>query len=152
MIKEIFEPTLKQNITKHIIEALPNWFGRPESNLEYINDVKDMLMFAYYENEQPIGFLSLNPHHESTIEIHVMGILKEHHRKGIGQLLVDYASRYAKAKHYKLLEVKTLDASHPDSYYKMTRNFYLSVGFIPVETFKELWGKDSPCLLLVKPL
>ncbi|MCR3905687.1 MAG: GNAT family N-acetyltransferase [Tenericutes bacterium] len=152
MIKEVYDPLIRQQTTQQIIEALPEWFGIPQANPDYIHDAKEMMMFAYFLDDQPIGFVSLKPNNESTIEIHVMGILKEHHRQGIGKMLIDYVCHYAKAEHYQLLEVKTLDASHTDANYAKTRDFYLSMGFIPVETFKELWGTDNPCLLLIKTL
>jgi hypothetical protein len=34
----------------------------------------------------------------------------------------------------------------------MTRSFYEAIGFEPPEELPTYWGKDNPCLLLVKPL
>ena len=33
---------------------------------------------------------------------------------------------------------------------KTYRQFYSSLGFLPLEEFPELWGKENPCLMLVK--
>lgn len=51
----------------------------------------------------------------------------------------------------KFLQVKTLGASHPDTYYAKTRQFYEGYGFTPLEEH-DLWGEDTPCLVLIKPL
>ncbi|MEK6774859.1 MAG: hypothetical protein AABY64_13025 [Bdellovibrionota bacterium] len=52
----------------------------------------------------------------------------------------------------KFLTVKTLSESRPNKEYNQTRNFYLKVGFTPLEEFKTLWGDANPCVLLVKNL
>ena len=49
-------------------------------------------------------------------------------------------------------QVKTLSATHPDVHYARTREFYLSIGFIELEEFPELWGSANPCLLMVKAI
>ena len=36
--------------------------------------------------------------------------------------------------------------------YKETRAFYSALGFTPLEETKAFWGKDNPCLIMVKPL
>lgn len=46
--------------------------------------------------------------------------------------------------------VKTLGESHPDVNYKSTREFYYKAGFFPLEEIKEIWGKENPCLIMVK--
>ena len=79
-----------------------------------------------------------------------MGILPHYQRKGTGKMLVTAAEKYLKNKGVKFLTVKTLADSHPDEYYKQTRNFYLKCGFEPLETFKTLWDESNPCLLLLK--
>lgn len=48
--------------------------------------------------------------------------------------------------------VKTLGKSHPDENYKKTREFYSAVGFYPLEESTEIWGKENPCLLMIKIL
>lgn len=51
----------------------------------------------------------------------------------------------------RLLQVKTLGASHPDAGYARTRHFYERWGFLPLEE-TALWGEGTPCLIMVKPL
>lgn len=152
MIKEITDEKEKAEICNSILRSLPNWFGIPEAIDSYVDDSRKMLFYVCIEDGQEVGFMALNPHNPFTLEIHVMGIKEEYHRQGIGSALVNVAVNYGKIGGYKLLEVKTLDESNPDIYYKRTRDFYKALGFIPVECFSELWGSSNPCLLLVRPL
>lgn len=81
-----------------------------------------------------------------------MGIREEFHRKGHGHRLVEVIEADLRKEGVRFLTVKTLSESRPNIEYDQTRNFYLKVGFTPLEEFKTLWGEDSPCLLLVKSL
>ena len=85
-----------------------------------------------------------------TAEVFVMGILREYHKRGIGRALFDKVYTWAKNNGYEYLQVKTLDASHPDVHYAGTRNYYLSMGFRPLECIPELWGEENPCLIMVQ--
>ena len=81
-----------------------------------------------------------------------MGILPDYHRQGIGQKLIQTAESYAKKGNFKFLTVKTLSPKRESAEYKKTRLFYKSVGFIELEEFETLWGKDNPCLMMIKPI
>jgi hypothetical protein len=50
------------------------------------------------------------------------------------------------------LQVKTLGPSNGDAGYALTRQFYLAMGFAPVEELTALWGPESPCLIMIKAL
>ena len=52
----------------------------------------------------------------------------------------------------KFLQVKTVSSDRDCKAYAKTREFYLGVGFTPLEVFPTLWDKANPCLLLVKSL
>jgi hypothetical protein len=45
--------------------------------------------------------------------------------------------------------VKTLGEAHPDQGYAGTREFYRSVGFLPLEETGDLWP-GTPCLIMVR--
>lgn len=150
MIQEIEEKDLKSAICGTILKALPSWFGVQASIEKHVMDCRDMVFYVDYEEDQPVGFMVLNPHNASTVEIHVMGIIKEHHRKGIGRNLIDKAVEYCRVTGHVLLEVKTLDATRASESYAKTRAFYLSAGFEPLECIPEIWGTDNPCLIMVK--
>ncbi len=81
----------KQSIARYILEALPDWFGIPESREQYIKESVIQPFFAAYDSEKPIGFLCLKETGKETVELCVMGVLKEYHRKGVGRKLFEQA-------------------------------------------------------------
>ncbi len=149
-IKEITDWQVKAQICNTVLRNLPHWFGIEEATLNYIEKSKGLPFFAAYQRETPIGFVYLYNHNEYTCEIYCMGILQRHHRKGIGKMLIAAAEEHCRKKGIKFLTVKTLADTHADEGYKKTRQFYLSVGFLPLEIFPDLWGEKNPCLFLVK--
>lgn len=142
----------KSEITNFILRQLPEWFGIEQSIIEYVNGVSDTDFYASYYNESPVGFISIKYNNNFTAEIYVMGILKEHHSKGIGKKLINICGDKLRSKGIIYFMVKTLGESHPDKNYKKTRDFYSKVGFYPLEEIKEIWGKENPCLIIVKSL
>jgi len=151
-IKEITSPEERSNITKYILEALPDWFGIEEAIQTYVEEVASRVTWAIYSKGEVIGMVSIQETSKYAMEIHVMGVLLNYHRNGIGRKLVETAEQYAINHKKKWLIVKTLDSSHPSPEYAQTRGFYLRMGFLPLETLPELWGEENPCLNLIKPL
>jgi len=149
---EITSPTQKAEICEKILRALPNWFGVEESIIEYIRDVQTMPFFAAFAQDMPIGFAALKEHNNCTAEVCVMGVLTEYHRQGLGRLLLQRCEQYCRESGRAYLTVKTLDAARPSRSYEKTRNFYLALGFQPLEVFPLYWDADNPCLFLVKHL
>lgn len=149
-VEEIYDRQQKMEISTVILNSLPNWFGIPESTQEYINKSSNLPFFAAMNESKPLGFISIKENNQYTAEIYVMGVLPDYHKQGIGRALFNRAMRWTKEHGYEFLQVKTLDASHPDIYYARTRKFYLSMGFKPLECFPELWGKENPCLIMVQ--
>lgn len=111
-----------------------------------------METWAAYDGEEVVGFISTNKHNKVTAEVHVMGVLSTHHRRGVGRLLLRAAETHLSQSGFKFLTVKTLSESRPNKEYDLTRKFYLSTGFEPVEEFKTLWGEHNPCLQLIKDI
>jgi ribosomal protein S18 acetylase RimI-like enzyme len=133
-----------------ILRALPQWFGIEQATAQYIRDTDTMPTLTAVAGDQVIGFLSLREHSEFAAEIHVMGVRPEHHRQGVGRALVAEAERLLGKQGTEYLQVKTLSPAHPDKNYALTREFYMAVGFRPLEEFKELWGEANPCLQMIK--
>lgn len=144
--------TDKSEITDQILRALPDWFGIESSIVDYVNDVKPMPFWKVTADNKTVGFLALNIHFPKSAEIHVMGIKKDYHRFGIGRALVNKAEIYLRQNNFEFLQVKTLSSTSSDKNYAKTREFYLSIGFEPLEEFKTLWDENNPCLLMIKKL
>ena len=85
------------------------------------------------------------------MELHVMGILKEYHRKGIGRQLFLKAKEDAIRKGYSFLQVKTVQMGRYEKY-DDTNRFYLSLGFQEFEVFPTLWDEQNPCQVYVMSL
>ena len=152
LIEKVETEEEHSRICKKVILSLPDWFGLEKANKEYIEKVGNTDFYAAYMFDIVKGFFSIISHFPQTSEIYVCGILSEYHRLGIGRKLLNVIEKDLKKKGVKFLTVKTLNASHPDKGYAKTRMFYEAVGFIPLEEFKELWGKENPCLFMVKTL
>ncbi len=134
-----------------ILRGLPDWFGIEESIVDYVGAVDRMHTLVARLGVRVAGFLALATHNGSTSEIYVMAVVAQFQRMGIGRALVQEAVRIARSKGQKLLEVKTLGPSDPDTHYAATRQFYEAMGFMPLEEFHGLWP-GNPCLIMVKVL
>ncbi|MDP1794008.1 MAG: GNAT family N-acetyltransferase [Acidimicrobiales bacterium] len=135
-----------------ILEELPTWFGIPEANADYVAaSVANETLFAY-EDDHPVGLLTIVEHGPSSAEIHLMAVRPQHHRRGIGRALVEEAERRLRTRGVRFLQVKTLSARHPDKGYALTRGFYRDQGFVELEEFAELWGPESPAVQMIKAI
>lgn len=147
-VRYITEEALKEEIAKHTLNLLPDWFGLPDATKEYIEQSKTMPFFAYYKDNQYVGFIALKETGPVTAEVYVMGILQEYHRQGIGKMLMKQLYAYASRKKYEFLQVKTVDAGHYKEY-DQSRMFYEKMGFRKFEVFPTLWDEWNPCLVMV---
>ncbi|WP_081668897.1 GNAT family N-acetyltransferase [Butyrivibrio sp. VCB2001] len=151
MVVEIIDPKEKQVIARKVLEALTDWFGIEESREEYISGSADWTFFAAKEEDEAIGFLCLKETGKATVELAVMGVLKEYHRSGIGRQLVETAREAAKAHGYEFMQVKTVKMGMYEDYDR-TNLFYQSCGFKEFEVFPLLWDEANPCQIYVMSL
>lgn len=151
MIKRIEDKTEKIQIARMILEQLPEWFGIPESRENYITGSANQVFLAAYHHDTTVGFLCLEKTGRDTLELYVMGILKEYQRKGYGTAIVDAAKDIGKADGFSFLQVKTVQMGRYEQY-DATNRFYLSCGFKEFEVFPDLWDKNNPCQVYVMSL
>ena len=95
-----------------------------------------------------IGFLYLKQTGKDTVELAVMGVLKEYHRKGIGRALFEYAKESIKESGYSFIQVKTVKMGMYEDY-DCTNRFYISLGFKEFEVLNSLWDENNPCQIYV---
>ena len=88
---------------------------------------------------------------KDTVELAVMGVLKDYHRKGIGKHLFEMAKAEAKKKGFSFMQVKTVQMGNYDEYDK-TNMFYISLGFKEFEVFPTLWDEWNPCQIYIMSL
>lgn len=151
MVEEIKDKQLKKHIARSILEALPDWFEIREAREQYIRDCGEQIFVTAKEAEKEIGFICLKETGRDTVEVAVMGILKEYHRHGIGRELIEAAKGIAIKKGYSFLQVKTVQMGlYKD--YDRTNLFYRNVGFKEFEVFPMLWDKNNPCQIYIMAL
>lgn len=151
MIRQIDDPQQKKNIARDILYALPEWFGIPESTETYIQESAVQTMVASLDGDRANGFLCLKQTGRDTVELAVMGVRKELHRRGIGRELFEAAKAIAVSQGYSFMQVKTVQMGQYEEY-DQTNRFYLSLGFKEFECFPTLWDEWNPCQIYVMSL
>jgi XTP/dITP diphosphohydrolase len=146
------QPTGSGSTCRRILDALPEWFGIPESVENYVKAADGRPTVVASIDGRDVGFLTVMRHSPYAAEIVVMGVLPELHRHGIGRELVEHVERGLAADGVELLQVKTLSPRDEDEGYARTRAFYLAHGFRPLEELPDLWGPENPALQMVKVL
>lgn len=147
-IQQIESNSAKASIARTILEALPDWFGIPEATEEYIADSKDKTFYCAFDGETPVGFLYLKETGRHTVELAVMGVRQEFHRKGVGSKLFAQAKQEAVRLGYSFIQVKTVQMGRY-AIYDDTNRFYLSLGFKELEVFPTLWDEQNPCQIYI---
>ncbi len=151
IIRQIYDNFEKKKIARLILEALPEWFGIPDAREEYIMDSDGRTFFCAFDCSCPVGFIYLKETGRDTVELAVMGVLKEYHRMGIGRKLFRMAKEKAWVQGYSFMKVKTVQMGRYENYDE-TNRFYRSLGFKEFEVFPELWDEWNPCQIYVMSL
>ena len=148
MIEQIKDAETKKAVARKILEALKDWFEVDESREKYISESSDQIFLAAKEGDEYAGFLCLKETGKETVELAVMGVLKEFHRHGFGRELFEAAKNIAANEGYSFMQVKTVQMGVYEDY-DITNRFYLSCGFKEFEVIRELWGEENPCQIYV---
>jgi len=149
-IREVFDNETKQIITAKVLNDLPEWFGIEESTKEYIGNVVKYPFIAAFIDDEAVGFYSLREENIYTLDMYVLGVLKEYHNKGVGTKLQEYANRYAKRNSFKYMIVITLAEKANNYEYSLTRKFYLKMGFIDLYQSDQIFDSYNPAQILIK--
>lgn len=151
MVIQIENAREKESLSRRILEALPEWFGIPQAREDYIRESVNQPFFVAMKEDSPIGFLCLKKTGKDTVELAVMGVLKEFHRHGVGRELVTCAKEKAAKDGFSFIQVKTVQMGRYDQY-DNTNKFYISLGFKEFEVFPKLWDERNPCQVYVMAL
>jgi predicted kinase/ribosomal protein S18 acetylase RimI-like enzyme len=139
-------------ICREVLGALPAWFGIEEAIDDYAAVADRSPTEVASVGGKDVGFLTVVLHSPYAAEIHVMGVLPDYHRQGIGAELLRHAEESLAVDGVEYLQVKTLSANKEHDGYERTRAFYLASGFRPLEELPGLWGQENPALQMVKGL
>jgi len=148
MIRVIENPLERSRIAREILEQLPDWFGIPERVEQYVRECAELPLWADFEHERCLGFIAMKQTSDCAAELHVMGVIPECHRQGIGRRLFEAMREGAKHMEIEYLHVKTVRMGVYDDYDR-TNLFYRSLGFRELECLPELWDAANPCQLYI---
>ncbi len=148
MIRFIEDKTERRKISREILESLTDWFEVEASREQYIAESAEQPFWASVNGDVNEGFLCLKETGKETMELAVMGVRKECHRKGIGRKLFAAARDYAARQEYEFIQVKTVRSGVYEDY-DITNEFYKSLGFKELEVFPEYWDEANPCQVYV---
>ncbi len=129
---ETLAPEPAEALCRQISADLPDYFGLPNWNEYYAKSVYSRISFAASVDGNRVGLLVLEQPYPSNLNVYWLGVYRAHHRKGIGRLLMDRATQYAKDQGAKTMTVKTLSPLEEDAGYLKTYQFYRSCGFEPL--------------------
>jgi len=141
----------KRAIARTVLESLTEWFEVEESREGYIHDCADWTFLSAQEDDKDVGFLCLKETGNATVELAVMGVMKEYHRSGSGKKLVEKAKETAKAEGYEFMQVKTVKMGIYEDYDR-TNLFYINCGFKELEVLPLYWDEANPCQIYVMSL
>lgn len=146
--EQIIEPQMKEKAVRKVLEALPDWFAIEEGRERYIAESAEQICIGAIQDAEYVGFCCLKETGKDTLELAVIGVLKEYHRQGIGRELFVIAKNIAHEKGYSFLQVKTVQMGKYENY-DDTNRFYISLGFKEFEVFPTLWDEANPCQIYV---
>lgn len=135
-----------------LLGTLPEWFGIEEANRHYVEQAGVLETWTVADAAGAVvGVALVDRSSPMAPELILLAVDRAHHGQGIGTALVTAIEQDARRTGVPLLQVKTLGASHADAGYARTRLFYEARGFLALGEL-DLWGPESPCLMMVKPL
>lgn len=138
---------------ERVLRSLPQWFGVEEAIQQYIRDAADLAYesLTAWSGDRCVGVALIRRHYPETGELHLLAVHAAYRRTGVGQRLVRRAASDLISTGAQLFSVHTVGPSYQDTGYAQTRDFYASMGFVPLEEHQGLdW--TGPTLILVKPL
>ena len=147
-------------ICDQIILSLPRHFGYEAGREACAQAVRTSEGWVAALGGRVVGFLTVQIHNATTLEITWMAVHAAWRGQGIGKRLIERLRQETQARGYRLLLVATLAPSYEgdtqgpaEEGYAATRAFYHTVGFLDVCEVPLYWGAGSdPALLLVLPL
>ncbi len=117
-------------------------------------DLKDHQFFVVEEENETVGFISLDIKNEDCADISWLAVKKDKRGSGYGKKLILHSEEYLRRKGIQILEVKTLSEDADYEPYEETRRFYEKMDFVHLETIESYpgWDEGNPCSIYGKPL
>ena len=139
-------------LCRAVLDQLPAWFGIGEANDDYVDMAERTPTAVASLDGRDVGLLTVVRHSEHAAEVHLMAVVPELHRRGIGAAMLRFVEDRLGADGVEYLQVKTLSPAREDEGYDRTRRFYEAQGFRWLEEFPTLWDPSNPALQMIKAL
>jgi len=119
--------------------------------VEQRKSVEQGICYGAFVDSQMVGCIVYHELNPEACEIVWLAVHPDFQSQGIGSELLTTTTSLLPPT-CKIIEVKTLSEVDPDPGYQRTRKFYMSHGFISLETIHPYpgWGEDNPCQIFVK--
>jgi len=118
-----------------VANALPEWFDQDARTGAIPMDLKHQHGLVAVSDGRIVGFITLY-FAEGRLNIGWLGVLPEHHRRGVGAKLIECAESFGKQRGLSELATYTLGGGVDYAPYEATRAFYFSQGFSIHQTSK----------------
>ena len=83
-------------------------------------------MYALYDGETMIGYMSLSKEDDGVYELHNLAVLPAYRHKGLGKRLLDYAKDVVKTSGGHVIKVGMIEES------TVLKNWYIANGFVHI--------------------
>jgi ribosomal protein S18 acetylase RimI-like enzyme len=136
-----------------IARSLPRYFT--EKGVESIgNDLRNGELYVASIGPEVVGFVTFCRNSQWVAKLSWIAVRADHHRRGIGTVLVEHMASELRSRDVRLLQVDTLSSDAEYEPYAATRKFYEKVGFMLLRTVDPYpgWDPGSPCAIYVKIL
>jgi GNAT superfamily N-acetyltransferase len=128
-VAEEKDPKVRRRIVESLTARLPEWFGQEEANRHYAKQAEVLEGWVGRIGGRAIGLLLIKRHSAVSAEIYWLGVDPDHHRQGIGRVLLGVVERRLRHEKIKFVFVMTLHPQDPYEPYRRTRAFYEQMGF-----------------------
>jgi GNAT superfamily N-acetyltransferase len=144
------DPRIKSSICREVLDSLTGWFGIVSAVQDYIHNVRHLPFVIARLYGKVVGFCALKVNDGINVDLYVLGIFEEFHRRGIGTKLIQFIDQYCCKSGISYMSVKTLSERSENNNYAKTRKFYASCGFRPFGDIPVSWNVENPCLYMIK--
>jgi GNAT superfamily N-acetyltransferase len=136
-----------------IVAGLPEYFSADVPDQVW-RDASEHAIWIVAEHERVVGFAIVARRSVRAAEILWAAVAADRRRERLGTLLVDGLLADLYEDGVGLVEVKTLDPAAGHVPYAATHAFWVSRGFVQLDTLDPLpgWRPGNPCAVLVAAL
>ena len=131
-----------------IAGGLGEWF-RDKALHAIAIDARHQKGLIAFAGSAPVGFLLFNVR-AAVGQITWMGVVRDHHRRGIGRKLLERLAGDLRAAGVREVAVETLGPSTARQPYECTRAFYAATGFVELRRIPQPANPECPELLVLR--